>query len=163
MDVPLSLFHRGIVVALAALLLHTAGCRQVSTDQYAIGGHEVSALLGPKGSGKSLEVGGASAADVRHKLGEPLVRYENDSTDIFEAAPRYRWIFYPWPVVLVNERRPGDGGVLVRIDYDDGGIVRQYDTTTTTGPVIHGAVPAQVDRTLPDLRQRKPVAFRTSE
>ena len=155
--------QRGIVVAIALLSSHAAGCREVSTGQYAIGGHEVSTLLGPKGSGKSLEIGGASVANVRRKLGEPLIEYENDSTDIFEATPRYRWIFYPWPVVLVNQRHPGDPRVLVRIDYDDGGIVRQYDTTGTTGPVIRGAVPTQVDRAWPDLRLRKPVAFRMGD
>jgi hypothetical protein len=149
-----------MAAVLLALVLQAAGCVQVSTGRYAVNGRDVSALMGPAGSGKPIEVGSTSAATVRHTLGCPRVRYEDHTTDLFEAVPRYRWVFNPWPVVLMNQAQPGsDPRVLVRIDYDGRGVVERYDTATTTGLVIRGAVPVAAHRAWPDLRQREPAAF----
>ncbi len=151
--------HLIVAAALAALVLQLPGCVKVSTGRYAVNGREASTLVGPKGSGKSIEIGSTTAASVRRELGEPLLKYENDGTDIFEAVPRYRWVFNPWPVALINQAQPGDPRVLVRIDYDDRAVVQGYETATTGGPVIRETVPADVKRAWPDLRQRTPVAF----
>ena len=145
-------FAAGVSLVLSTL----SGCVQVSTGRFAIHGREVTRLVGP---GKAVELGVSNAAGVRRELGDPLVTYGRDTTDIFEAVPRYRWVLQWWPVALINQRRPGDPRVLVRLDYDERAVVRQYRTTTTTGPVIRFAVPADMNRAWPDLRERKPVAF----
>jgi hypothetical protein len=151
--------HLIVAAALAPLVLQWAGCVKVSTGRYAINGRDVSALAGPNGSGRSVEIGGTSTAGVRRELGEPLVRYEEESTDIFQALPRYRRVFHPWPVARVDQARPGEPRMLARVDYDERGVVRRFDTATTTGPVVRGAVPAEVNRAWPDLRERRAVGF----
>ena len=88
-----------------------------------------------------------------------MIRYENDSTDIFDAVPRYEWALAIWPVALVGQKQPTNPHVLVRFDYDQRGILRGYSTTLTNGPVAHGAVPKQVTHEWPDLKGKKVVAL----
>src|SRR4051794_19432979 len=108
----------GLHEALIALAIMLAGCTKVQTGEYAIRGHEVSSLIGTEGSERPIEIGRTGVAAVRRKLGTPLIRFENDRTDIFDASPRYRWILTLWPVALAGQSGPNDPHVLLRVNYD---------------------------------------------
>jgi hypothetical protein len=148
-------------VAVIVILLLATGCVKVTTGRYAIHGQDVDALWGPGGSGSVIEIGSTNAAEARRRLGEPLVRYEEPATDIFEAVAICHWIFYPWPVALANQCSLNGPRVLLRVDYS-GGVVQRCQTAVARSRVIPGNVPPEVERVWPDLSQERPAAIRAN-
>jgi hypothetical protein len=128
------------------------------TGEYAVSGHDVDSLVGAKGSGRDIEIGQTDEAAVHRKLGTPLVQYENGATEIFDASPRYTWV-PNWTVAKPNQSSPNDAHVLLRLDYDQAGHVKDESTTLIDGPVSQAAVPTQLAHAWPDLTHEKLTAM----
>jgi hypothetical protein len=135
------------------------GCVKVLSGEYEIRGHEVNSIVGAQGSGRPIEIGKTDVTSARRSLGTPLIRYENDTTDIFDASPRYRWIVNWWPVALNGQSGPHDPHVLLRLDYGARGLVEQHAVASMPIRVYEGTIPPELLREWPDLKQRRVAAF----
>lgn len=141
-------------IATLALVLSSVSCVKVANDRYTIRGHDVARLVGKEGSRRDLSPGTTTDVEVLQKLGEPALRSgAHNRTHIYLAPVGYRWVFSPWPVALANQAGLGDAPMLLRLDYDENGVLIQSDTHRLPGGAPRRDLQQDVEAAWPDLGQ----------
>lgn len=115
-------WQRILIHLLVAGFPFVSGCVKVATGNFYIKGIEIKEIVGDE-SDSLIQTDITQRDRVRKLLGKPFFESKDGRVQVYEAAQSHRWHLNILPVALAGSL---EGSKLLRVDYDDRGVVNGY-------------------------------------